>query len=198
MPRAVIRQACYNQAMGNRSFNPEYATSFMSRARQASQWRENHEVLAPGDRTPYLDKAAFVACSLLAQAIGGAELLMLDCGAVARPGKSSIPSRRTREWLVKVDDQVFSIEGPTTEPQARSSLHKRWMLGSASDPEGEFEVVVRTRNAHTNPPRGMRMDDNVIVGLCLKMEGPLAELVAAPLLQQGTVPARTTAPRRRF
>lgn len=175
-----------------------FVSSFLTQAREACQWNENHEVIAPGERTPYLDKAAFTACYLLVQAIPNAELLMVSCGARARPGKSTIPSRRTREWLVKIDDHLFCMEGSTSEIEAKQSTHKRWMLGGVDDQVGNFDIVVEIQDAKVRLPRSMTMDDAIIAGLRAKMEGPLTQEVVAPLLDMSTASPQGKPPRRRF
>jgi hypothetical protein len=137
----------------------DMANTFLSKARALTQWHDNQQILAPNERTPYLDKAAMAAVLLLADAMPEASAMLVKCGARAAPGRTTVPGRVTREWLLRLDGRLLDMEGETTAEQAIRAVTGRWNIGMYDITPGNYDVVATTHFLNRDQAR-----DKLIVG----------------------------------
>ena len=164
--------------------DPNNIASYLAGVRQNTQWHENKNVLAPGDRTEYMSKVVEAAMAQLGVGLPGVKIVE---ALAAQPSVDTVAISLTtieREWVALYQDRVFTIEGETDWPEVEDNLR----TGISLNGRPNDDVIVFTREPKTPPALEVILSSNdpvrsKVLDIARKA---WSKEIAAPSLEEST------------
>lgn len=155
-----------------------------------TQWHENLVVLAPFERSSYLQNVSKVGIATLALSYPDMKVWEV----IASPPKG-IRSKRHIDWVAEHEGAFYTVEGHSSLKDVESMLEKRAMGSNLGEP---IEVQFEKNQVSTDQMASfLDRDDTVIVKINQIAQKSLTEHVSAHVLDQNT-PQAIGVPKRRM
>lgn len=164
-------------------------SAYLAQIREATQWHGNQSVLAPGERTPYLEKVVDTAMASLGLALPEVKIVSI---ALKTPPTAS--SNYFREVVALVGDTVFSIEGARHWSEIEDDLIAAFRLNAAAN--APLPTLERAAWDASAMEAVLTRKDVVSLKLIGVAQQALSEHIQSPCLREETPPAPNNAPRR--